>query len=366
MILNMGDLITCQSCQKENPVDAAVCQECGEPLPRLLPQLSTEPVPQRPAASTAVDIPPPSAEVLELRGKGVALVVRGHSDPILVQGRDLILGRYDPGSSIPTVDLTPFNAGALGVSRRHARLIMQNDIYLIEDLTSTNGTWVNQQRLPAGKQHGLQNGDLVQLGQLVLSVYFDAATAMRSVEERISFKMGADKLTPYFLSTRISPYVTALAGVQSLCDEMLRREPSSIEMSSIGLEGPGILTIQISGAREALKLAKGPLKTWRKENAVKINQFLMLKEALDKRTGLLLGDEGEPAGLPLGNEDVARKVGLELREGEIKLAFDFLREIAPNHSGEDRKDYVERLLKHLHVLAFSPLYVTIGSNSLAH
>jgi hypothetical protein len=360
----MGDSITCQFCQKENPLDAAVCQQCGEPLPRLLPQLSTEPVPQQLAEPTANN--PVTLEVRELRGKGVVLVVRGHSDPILVQGHDLILGRYDPGSRVPTVDLTPFNAGALGVSRRHARLAVQHDIYLIEDLGSTNGTWVNQQRLPAGKQHGLQNGDLVQLGQLVLNVYFDAAAAMRSVEERISFKMGAARMTPHFLSTRVSPYVTALAGVQELCDEILRREPSAIELNSIAMEGPGILTIQITGAREALKLAKGPLKLWRKENAAKINQFLLLKEALDKRTGLLLGDEGEPAGLPLGNEDIARKVGLELREGEIKLAFDYLREIAPNHSGEDRKEYVERLLKHLHVLAFSPLYVTIGSNSLAH
>jgi hypothetical protein len=361
----MANTIVCQSCQKENPVDAAVCQECGEPLPRLLPELSTERVPQR-AAPETVSVPPPAVEVRELRGKGVVLVVRGHPEPILVQGHDLVLGRYDPGSNQPTVDLTPYNAGGLGVSRRHARLVAQDDIYLIEDMGSTNGTWINQQRLPAGKQHGLQNGDVLQLGQLVLNIFFDAATAMRSVEERISFKMGAAKLTPHFLSTRISPYVTALAGVQALCDEMLRRDPSPIELSRISMDGSGIMTIQISGAREALKLAKGPLKTWRKDNATKINQFLTLKEAIDKRTGLLLGDEGEPAGLPQGNEDVARKVGLELREGEIKLAFDFLREIAPNHSGDDRKEYVERLLKHLHVLAFSPLYVTIGSNSLAH
>src|SRR5262249_22553637 len=144
---NMADLIVCQTCQKENPIDAAVCQHCGEPLPRLLlPQMSTEPVPQRPAASTLVA--PPVIEARELLGKGAAFVVRGHPDPILIQGHDLILGRYDPGSNIPTVDFTPFNAGALGVSRRHARLVAQNDIYLIEDLASTNGTWVNQQRLP--------------------------------------------------------------------------------------------------------------------------------------------------------------------------------------------------------------------------
>lgn len=362
----MANTIVCQSCQKENPLDAAVCQECGEPLPRLLPDLSTERVPQQAAPDTLSVVPPPAVEVRELRGKGVALVVRGYPDPILVHGHDLVLGRYDPGSNLPTVDLTPYNAGGLGVSRRHARLMVQNDMYLIEDLNSTNGTWINQQRLPAGKQHGLQNGDLLQLGQLVLNIFYDMAAAMRSVEERISFRMGSTKLTPHFLSTRVSPYVTALSGVQAVCDEMLRRNPSPIELSRISMDGPDILTIQISGAREALRLAKGPLKQWRKDNALKINQFLTLKEALDKRTGLLLGDEGEPAGLPQGNEDVARRIGLELREGEIKLAFDFLREIGPVHSGDDRKEYVERLLKHLHVLAFSPLNVTVGSNSLAH
>lgn len=362
----MTNSLICQSCHTENPSGVTLCQKCGAPIvPLLQAALSTEPVPQRPIQPTETNLQARAIEVPELRGKGIALVIRGHENPVMIQGSDIILGRYDPGSSLPTVDLTPFNAGGMGVSRRHARIQAQHDIHLIEDLNSTNGTWVNQQRLPAGKQQGLQNGDLIQLGQLVLRVYFDAASAMRSVEERISFKTPSAQFTPHFLATRLSPYLTALTEVQAICDEILQRARSEIEISSISLEEARIITVQVSGAREALRLAKGHLKTWRKDNVAKINQFLKVSEVVSAHTGVMR-DTGETMSAPSGDEQLARLLGQELREGEIKVAFDFLREIAPQHDGDDRTEYVARLLKPINVMAFSPLNVTTGSNSLAH
>jgi len=358
----MENSVICKMCQTENPGRRTLCQQCGAPLVPLLTALSTEPVPQK-----AVEATPPqqAVEVPQLRGQGIALVIRGHETPVLIEGRDILLGRYDPGSAQPSVDLTPFNASALGVSRRHARIQIQNDVFLIEDLNSTNGTWVNQKRLPAGKQQGLQNGDLIQLGQLVLHIYFDAASALRSVEERISFKTHAATLTPHYLATCLSPYLTALAAVQAVCDEVLRREPSAIEISSISSEGPALITVQVAGAREALRLAKGPLKTWRQDNAARINQFITIKDGLGRRTGVLM-ESGESVAAQSSDEELARQLGRQLRESEVKLAFDFLREIAPQYSGEDRREYVEKLIRPLHVLAFSPLHVTTGSQSLAH
>ncbi|MAS37790.1 MAG: hypothetical protein CL610_27590 [Anaerolineaceae bacterium] len=361
---DMKEINTCPSCSKDNPINMAICQFCGELLPLPPRALSTEPVPHHPADVTSIK-PPTAIEVSELRGKGVALIVRGHQDPILIQGSDIVLGRYDPGAQLPTVDLTPYNAGALGVSRSHARLRIQEEVCLIEDLNSTNGTWVNQQRLPAGKTHGLASGDVIQLGQLMLQIYFDHAAAVRSVEERISFKTPA-KLTPHFLATRISPYLTALAAVQAICDEVRGVDPSPIEINGISIEGPMIITVQITGAREALRLAKGSLKEWRQVNAGKLNQFLVVKEAVGKRTGLLMGEEGEQIATVTSDEAMALQLGRELREGEIRLAFEFLREIAPGFSGDDRKASTEKLISPLHVLAFSPLHVTTGSNSLAH
>ena len=49
-----------------------------------------------------------------------------------------------------------------GVSRRHARITTQSGVCVIEDLGSTNGTWVNFEEVR--KPRALVEGDLVQLG----------------------------------------------------------------------------------------------------------------------------------------------------------------------------------------------------------
>ena len=55
------------------------------------------------------------------------------------------------------------------ISRRHARLVAQPGGYVIEDLGSTNGTFVNGQRLMG--PHLLRPGELVLFGENVSLVY---------------------------------------------------------------------------------------------------------------------------------------------------------------------------------------------------
>ncbi len=55
------------------------------------------------------------------------------------------------------------------VSRKHARLMFQGGKYVLEDLGSTNGTFVNGQRL-AG-QVVLKSGDVVSLGEQIVLMY---------------------------------------------------------------------------------------------------------------------------------------------------------------------------------------------------
>ena len=55
------------------------------------------------------------------------------------------------------------------VSRKHSRLSFQGGKYVIEDLGSTNGTFVNGQRL-AGPV-GLKAGDVVSLGEQIVLMY---------------------------------------------------------------------------------------------------------------------------------------------------------------------------------------------------
>ncbi len=51
------------------------------------------------------------------------------------------------------------------VSRRHARIVAQNNSYYIEDLGSTNGTFVNGRRINAITR--LSNGDIIDLGESI-------------------------------------------------------------------------------------------------------------------------------------------------------------------------------------------------------
>ncbi len=66
------------------------------------------------------------------------------------------------------------------VSRRHARLHLDAGVYIVEDLGSTNGTFVNGQRLTTPIP--LRSGDIVMLGEAATLVYeasqFDSNATM--------------------------------------------------------------------------------------------------------------------------------------------------------------------------------------------
>jgi hypothetical protein len=78
------------------------------------------------------------------------------------------------GTGESTIGRETSNAIAISdpeVSRRHVQLTFQNNYYILEDLNSTNGTFVNGRRLVG--QYVLQPGDVINLGENVTLV-FDA------------------------------------------------------------------------------------------------------------------------------------------------------------------------------------------------
>jgi len=83
-----------------------------------------------------------------------------------------------PGMTFPlegdqlTIGRDSSNAVAINdaeVSRRHSRLTFQGGKYVLEDLGSTNGTFVNGQRL-AGPVV-LKPGDVISLGEQIVLMY---------------------------------------------------------------------------------------------------------------------------------------------------------------------------------------------------
>jgi len=82
----------------------------------------------------------------------------------LLEGDQLTVGR-DATNEIVINDAE--------ISRRHARLTFQGGKYVLEDLGSTNGTFVNGQRLAGPRV--LKAGEVVQFGEQIMLV-FEATT----------------------------------------------------------------------------------------------------------------------------------------------------------------------------------------------
>lgn len=64
----------------------------------------------------------------------------------------------------PTIDVSGFPNSEI-VSRVHANIRIEGDVYYIEDVGSSNGTYVNNMPLPPGNRHRLRSGDRVALGK---------------------------------------------------------------------------------------------------------------------------------------------------------------------------------------------------------
>lgn len=111
------------------------------------------------------DTPPP-IWVLELNAPSIPKPYKLRVD------RRVVLGRRVPGDDVkqPDVDLSPYQAEEMGVSRHHLALFPDDDRLMIEDLDSGNGTVLNNNRLKPNEPHALGQGDHLYLGRLRLDV----------------------------------------------------------------------------------------------------------------------------------------------------------------------------------------------------
>jgi pSer/pThr/pTyr-binding forkhead associated (FHA) protein len=89
----------------------------------------------------------------------------------LASRNEFILGRLTDDSLIlPDVDLTPYRASVSGVSRIHAIVRRQADRALLMDLGSSNGTYLNGQRIQPDMEMTLRHQDIIGLGTLQIQV----------------------------------------------------------------------------------------------------------------------------------------------------------------------------------------------------
>ena len=101
-----------------------------------------------------------------VHGTALLVVLRGPNTGarFLLDSDDVSSGRH-PDSDIFLDDVT--------VSRTHATFRRQDDEFLVRDVGSLNGTYVNRERI---EQATLKTGDEVQIGKFRLVFYAGSAT----------------------------------------------------------------------------------------------------------------------------------------------------------------------------------------------
>ena len=166
----------CPNCGQQNRPGVIFCENCGASLIGKLPlstrALDTEDSEQPDVGvdtSTLTDVTIQGTATFE-RGMQLRLEVEGSPDPIRFSPKaETIFGRRDPATGDkPDIDLTPFAGYRMGVSRRHAAIRPGDENSLdLWDLGSSNGTFLNGQRLSAHRPYRLRDGDDVVCFELV-------------------------------------------------------------------------------------------------------------------------------------------------------------------------------------------------------
>lgn len=190
-------MITCERCKSENLDGSQYCDECGAALrpnsnsrasgsgtmPGKVSQFKPEadgqngsrmpaPAPQPEAAgkaSAAVNLSSPHGSTDKAHAKLVIERGKSAGKQFLLSGAESQIGRWDAdGGVFPEVDLDTDDPEAK-VSRRHARVTFRDGQYFLEDLGSTNGTFVNRgKRLSPGTRQSLNDGDEIIVGKTFL------------------------------------------------------------------------------------------------------------------------------------------------------------------------------------------------------
>lgn len=184
----------CPNCGTQVQSDASFCGQCGynlqetsippdpntdpvtsspdlEKSPEGSPDPQTLPAPQSEEESSPEPVSPATAAP---SGGGVATQLQLQKASLLHLQTNTVLELPQnlsvihigkPGGPIPPdIDVSGFPDSAV-VSRVHADIRYEGDTYFIEDVGSSNGTYINHIPLQPGNRHRLRVGDRIALGK---------------------------------------------------------------------------------------------------------------------------------------------------------------------------------------------------------
>ncbi|MDJ0730342.1 MAG: FHA domain-containing protein [Crocosphaera sp.] len=179
---SLPQLVNCGNCGQPLLSHATFCGECGaaypfegsttsEAQPSPPPPPMTPPPPPSSNLAEELTTPPPppptpaASAPTQLQTQTASLLhVQTEAKLELPQGLEIIhLGK--PNEQIPPdLDISGLPNSDV-VSRIHANIRNEAGIFYIEDVGSSNGTYINYTVLPPGNRHRLRPGDRISLGK---------------------------------------------------------------------------------------------------------------------------------------------------------------------------------------------------------
>ncbi len=165
-------MLTCPSCHSQQYNGTIFCPICGVSfLAEDRRRDTTSALGSRPVSRPVMPPPAPAAPVplseRELRG---TVLNNGRRIKLPLQV-PILIGRADSARAFyPDLDLSNDGGYEAGVSRRHARIALTNAEAYVEDLESSNGTFVNNRQLSPRTPQVLKPGDEVRFGSLIVRI----------------------------------------------------------------------------------------------------------------------------------------------------------------------------------------------------
>jgi len=185
MTKNSEPGIFCPACKMRNELGAYKCIYCNTVLRTqsgqqtvLLRSLREVTGMLPDTYEDILDAPVPATEPymdFEIPSKGIVLINLENGQMITTQlEKTFILGRASTEikTNEPLVDLTEFGAMELGISRVHAMIRQSKGKYQLVDLESSNGTWLENQRLVPKQPYPLESGNRIRIGRLNILVFY--------------------------------------------------------------------------------------------------------------------------------------------------------------------------------------------------
>ena len=163
----------CPVCKNKNDYEAMVCTHCGSSLENFFTDAAI--------ATRNTELQTPSFDkIAELAvddsmipANGIAIYVEGVAKPVFLYSSDeFVMGRRVGETAGILLDLSPLGGYHMGLSRRHALIQRTEHGYEITDLGSSNGTWVNNERLQPHRPYPLASGSQIRLARMRFLVLY--------------------------------------------------------------------------------------------------------------------------------------------------------------------------------------------------